>query len=113
MHELAMTQSVVELVEAEARRHGADRVNKIKLKIGEFTGVVKEALEFSFDVIKAGTLLEAAELEIEVVPLRKRCEPCDRVFGSNGDFDFFCPDCNRPAEIVSGRELQIEYIDLD
>lgn len=113
MHELAMTQSIIELVEAQARKHGSDRVNKIKLRIGQFTGVVKEALEFSFDVIKQGTMAESAELQIEIVPLRKRCEPCDKVFGGNGDFDFFCPDCNRPAEIVSGRELQIEYIDLE
>ena len=112
MHELAMTQSIIELVEAEARKHGSVRVDKVKLKIGEFTGVVKEALEFSFDVIKAGTLAEFAELEIEVVPLRKRCGCCDTVFGSTGDFDFFCPDCSGPVEIVSGRELQIEYIDL-
>lgn len=112
MHELAMTQGIVDAVEAEARKHGADRVNKIKLRIGEFTGVVKEALEFSFDVIKAGTLVESAELEIEVVPLRKRCACCDAVFGSNGDFAFFCPECGGAVEIVSGRELQIEYIDL-
>jgi hydrogenase nickel incorporation protein HypA/HybF len=112
MHELAMTESIIELVEAEARKHGSDRVNKVKLRIGQFTGVVKEALEFSFDIIKHGTLAEHAELQIEIVPLRKRCEPCDKLFDSNGDLDFFCPDCARPVEIVSGRELQIEYIDL-
>ena len=112
MHELAMTQSIIELVEAEARKQGSEKVNKIKLRIGQFTGVVKEAIEFSFEVIKQGTLAETAELEIETIPLRKRCAPCDKVFGANGDFDFFCPDCNAPVELISGREMQIEYIDL-
>ena len=112
MHELAMTESIIELVEAEARKHGSDRVNVIKLRIGQFTGVVKEALEFSFDAIKHGTLAERAELQIEIVPMRKRCEHCDKTFGSNDGFDFFCPDCDWPVEIISGRELHIEYIDL-
>jgi hydrogenase nickel incorporation protein HypA/HybF len=112
MHELAMTQSIIELVEAEARKHGSDRIDEIKLRIGQFTGVVKEALEFAFDAVKHGTLAEEAQLHIEIVPMRMKCKPCDRDFSPNGDLDFFCPLCARPAEIVSGRELQIEYIEL-
>jgi hydrogenase nickel incorporation protein HypA/HybF len=112
MHELAMTESIIELVEAEARKRGSDRIDGIKLRIGQFTGVVKEALEFAFDAIKHGTLAESAELLIEIVPVRMKCSPCDKVFSPDGIFDFFCPVCDRPAEIVSGRELQIEYIDL-
>lgn len=107
-----MTQSIIELAEAEARKHGSDRIDRIKLRIGQFTGVVKEALEFAFDAARQGTLAESAELCIEIVPMRLTCKRCDRTFSSEGQFDFFCPACGQPADIVSGRELQIEYIDL-
>ena len=113
MHEMAITQGILEIAEREAAKHNAVCISRIKLRIGEFTGVVREALEFSFEVIKHGTLAENAELEIEVVKLCKRCPSCDEVFESKDQFDFFCPRCNAPAEIISGREMQIEYIDLD
>ncbi len=113
MHELAITQGILEIAEREAVRHNSSRITRVKLQIGEFTGVVKEALEFSFDVVKQGTLAADAQLEIEVIKLRKRCPGCDEVFASTDLFDFFCPLCSAPAEIVSGREMQIEYIDLD
>jgi hydrogenase nickel incorporation protein HypA/HybF len=113
MHELAITQGILEIAEREAAKHNSVCITRIKLRIGEFTGVVREALEFSFEVIKQGTIAENAELEIEVVKLCKRCPSCDEVFESKDQFDFFCPRCNAPAEIISGREMQIEYIDLD
>lgn len=112
MHEIAMTESIIEMAEAEARKHGSDRIDSIKLRIGQFTGVVKEALEFAFDAARHGTLAEKAELYIEIVPMRLKCRLCDKVFSSDGHFDFFCPDCDQPGDIISGRELQIEYIDL-
>ena len=110
---MAITQGILEIAEREAAKHNSSRITRIKLQIGEFTGVAKEALEFSFEVIKQGTLAEDAQLEIEVIKLRKRCPGCDEVFESKDQFDFFCPQCNAPAEIISGREMQIEYIDLD
>lgn len=107
-----MTQSIIALAEAEARRYGSDRIDRIQLRIGQFTGVVKEALEFAFDAVKLGTLAESAELCIEIVPMRLKCKRCGMSFSSEGQFDFFCPACDQPAEIVSGRQLEIQYIDL-
>ena len=112
MHELAIMQSVLEIVSNEAEKHGASQANKIKLRIGSFTGIVKEALEFSFMAIKPGTVAEQAALEIEEVPLRKHCRGCEQVFQTPNDFTFLCPVCQQPLEILSGREMQVEYIDF-
>jgi hydrogenase nickel incorporation protein HypA/HybF len=111
MHELAITENIIAIAEAAARDEGATRITGIKVKIGEFTGVVPEALDFSFSVAKQGTLAENASLEIEFVPLRKRCSACDKI--SEGGFDFWCRDCQIPVEIISGRELQIEYVEME
>jgi len=112
MHELAIAQGVLTIVEREAGRRDSALVEKIKIRLGEFTGVVKEALQFSFDVLKQGTVAEQADLTIEIVPLRKSCSRCDIEILSPGDYSFLCPTCGDPVEIVSGREMQIEYIDL-
>ncbi len=113
MHELALAQSVLEIGETEARKHRAKCILKIKLRLGEFTGVVREALEFSFQAAKVGTLAESADLEIESVPLASRCPNCGRTARPEGDLCLLCPACGAPVEILSGREMLVEYIDLD
>ncbi len=112
MHELSMVESVIEIAEAEARRHDGACITKVKLRIGQFTGVVKEALEFAFEVARQGTMAAEAELEIEIVPLKKRCPLCHSIFDSTGDWDFVCERCDAPVEIISGREMQVEYIEI-
>lgn len=113
MHELSIAQSIIEIVDEEARKHGASRVKKVKIKIGEFSGVVKEALEFSFDVVKNGTIVEDAQIEIEIVKFRALCGNCGFVLEEMEDFNLFCRVCGEPMNIVSGREMQVEYIEIE
>jgi hydrogenase nickel incorporation protein HypA/HybF len=113
MHEMAMVKNALEMVCSEALRRGASRVTKIKLRIGEFRGVVKESFEFAYKSLRRDTLAADAELEIETVPLRVECERCGQVECSAGDFDFLCPRCGDPAHIVAGREMEIEYLEIE
>ena len=46
MHELGITQNIMEIVEDEAGRAGLDRVTCVKLRIGRLTAIVPEALDF-------------------------------------------------------------------
>ena len=112
MHELAIIQGVLDIVETEAGKGSARAASRSKLRIGEFTGVVPEALEFSFESAKYGTVSEGASLEIEMVPLRKRCRECDTE-KLGGGIDFLCEKCGAGMEILSGREMQVEFIDFD
>ncbi|HEV2667150.1 MAG TPA: hydrogenase maturation nickel metallochaperone HypA, partial [Blastocatellia bacterium] len=60
MHEASIVRSMIDIAESEARKHGGSNIRKIKLKVGEFRGVVKEALEFSFAALKKDTLAAEA-----------------------------------------------------
>lgn len=113
MHEMSIMESVLELAENEARKNGSTRINRIKLNLGEFRGVVKEALEFAFEALKTGTLADNAELEVETIRLRVVCAACGEMGLSPQDYNFFCPRCGQMLKIIAGREMRIEYIDLD
>jgi hydrogenase nickel incorporation protein HypA/HybF len=65
VHELALTQSLVDLV---AERTVGRRVVAVHLRVGESSGVVPEALEFCFDVVAAGGPLEGARLVVDRAP---------------------------------------------
>ena len=112
MHEISIAESIIEIAEANARQQNARCVQTIKIRLGEFTTVVREALEFAFEVVRRETLAEHAKLDIESVPMVVRCVACGPVTDPARDVCLLCPQCGLPLEIVSGEELQVEYIEV-
>ena len=112
MHELSLAQAVIEIAVAEAKKHNAPAVKTVRLRLGEFTGVVREALEFGFEIARRGTAAEKAVLEIETVPLKTKCPQCGTGGRPIEDFCFVCANCGSPVDILAGREMLVEYVDL-
>jgi hydrogenase nickel incorporation protein HypA/HybF len=102
MHELSLAQAVIEIAEAEAKKHSAPAVATVKLRLGEFAGVVREALEFGFEFARRGTAVEGARLEIETVPLKTRCPHCKTVGRPIEDFCLICPTCGGAVKSSRG-----------
>jgi hydrogenase nickel incorporation protein HypA/HybF len=109
MHELAVTESILSQVLAEAGRRGAARVSRIKLRIGEGRSIVPECVRFYFAELSKGTKAARAEIEFESVPLRIVCTRCRAEIR---DLVPIC-ECRAGVEILSGQELEIEYIEID
>lgn len=113
MHELGITQSIVEIAERTAKEQQAEKVLSVTVEIGSLSGVVPEALEFCFEACSNGTLLEGTQLLIEKVAARGRCLDCGREFFLE-HLLACCPDCDCPAgEILSGEELRIKEMEID
>jgi hydrogenase nickel incorporation protein HypA/HybF len=113
VHELSIVASIFDVLEEKAREHGAARVLRVVLKVGRMSGVVPDLLESAFDIYKKGTLAEGARLEIVAVPIRTRCLECAGE-ALREDADFSCAACgSRRIEIVEGRELVVEQIELE
>jgi len=70
-------------------------------------------LEETFDIAKVGTIAENAELEIEIVKFKSICNFCGFVLETMNDFNLFCPNCSEPMSIISGREMRVEYIEIE
>ena len=81
MHELSITRSLLDQALAEAEKHGARRISRIRLLLGEGGGVVPDCVHFYFDEMKKGTIAAEAELEFKTVPLRIRCSKCGAEWG--------------------------------
>lgn len=108
MHELAIAQSIVEVVEEHASASQATCVKWVRLQVGEASGVVADALISSFEMLASlSPLLAGARLAIERVPHRARCQRCEREFAIQNCIPR-CPHCEEwSADILSGTELQI------
>ena len=76
MHEMALAQSMLEIVESTARKAGAARVTNVRLEIGVLSHVAADALRFCFDAVTRGSLAEGASLTIDDIPGEAWCMPC-------------------------------------
>jgi len=111
MHEMSIAEGILDIALDYAAKNGG-RVKKVGLILGEMSGVETEALDFAWDIITKGTAAEGAKLESRRTELIGRCQKCGRE-GHVENYNFFCPACGGVVEILSGRELKVEYLDLD
>jgi hydrogenase nickel incorporation protein HypA/HybF len=113
MHELAITQSMLEVVLDQAKKAEAKRIERINLNIGELSGFVEESVQFYFDFLAKSTIAEGAILSFNKVPARVRCRSCNRTFQPT-ELDWSCPECGQTSiEITAGKELFVESIDVE
>ena len=114
MHELSIAQCVIDQACEAAARSGGGRVTKVVLRIGALTGVVDEALRFSFEVAAEGTICHGAALAIERVELRVMCPRCREPRTIESGFLLVCPECGSPTpEILAGRELELLSLEIE
>ena len=106
MHELAITQSVVDAV---TERTGSAPVAAVRVRVGRLAGVVPEAMRFCFELVTAGTPLEGAVLEIEQPEGRGRCRDCGEEF-LLPDLVLLCPCGSADVEVLTGRELAVASV---
>lgn len=113
MHELSVTQSILDIVLEKAGDAGADKVNRVDLVIGELSGIVSDCVRFYWDFLSKDTPAAGAELSFRQPPAQLRCRKCETVFTPE-DGRWVCPKCREPSlEITGGRELYVESIEVD
>jgi hydrogenase nickel incorporation protein HypA/HybF len=112
MHELSIAVSIVETVE-ENLPTADTKVKTVFLKIGKLSGVVKDALTFSFDIAAQDSGLAGAGLEIEELPVIVHCKECKKDLELDDPPIFRCPVCkNFTPDIRQGKELEIVSVEL-
>ena len=113
MHELGIMTGVMEAVEKSAVQAGATKVLKVTLSIGEMTEAIEDALTFAYEAITDGDpLFSGSKLDITMVPPKSRCVECGREF-THDRFHVMCPECGGFADLIEGKELRIDSIEVD
>ena len=114
MHELGLMTGVMDAAVEAAREAGATRLLGVKVSIGEATEAVEDALVFAFEALTENDpFTEGAELSITMVKPKSHCFECDAVY-EHDRFHMLCPECgNFATELIAGRELQIDSIEVD
>ena len=113
MHEQSIVEALLALALENAEKAKASKILSIYLIVGELSGVVDKAVEFYFSFLSRGTIAAEASLFFMNSPAQLRCRNCDTVF-SPERLKLNCPNCNeRQVEIISGRELYIDSMEVE
>lgn len=111
MHEYSIVQSLIERVDQEARAHGATRVHRIRVSIGELAGVEIGLLQTAFETFRGRTVCDATELEIRHVAALWECRRCGTAIAPGTPLQ--CPSCGAPARLASGDEIMLDQIEME
>lgn len=114
MHEMGIIASVLDSVRLSAQAANAQKVTCVRLRIGEMTQALPEALEFAFEALSEhDPLIGGATLEVEMIKPKSRCLECGFEF-EHDRLHLFCPQCDSFATtLLAGRELSIDSIEVD
>jgi hydrogenase nickel incorporation protein HypA/HybF len=115
MHELAIVQSMLDIVLEHARQGKAQRVQSIGLKIGELRDLVDEYMQSYFDYLSKDTIAAGAILKIERLPVIFLCEACGNKFPVRLQEveRITCPHCgDEKVNLFSGREFYIDHLEV-
>jgi len=114
MHELSIANSLVELAAQSAKEAGATRVVEVRVRLGALSGVVRGALEFSYEIAAAGTMLAGSTLVVRELPVTIYCAACEEGRELPSIQRFCCPQCGAASgDVRQGRELEIESLEID
>ncbi|KWV58130.1 hydrogenase nickel incorporation protein HypA [Bradyrhizobium macuxiense] len=113
MHEMALCEGIIEIVEEEARRRSFSKVKTVCLEIGALSHVAPEAMKFSFAAVAARTIADGAVLEIVEQPGLAWCMACSTSVAIARRYEP-CPCCGSyQLQVTAGEEMRVKELEID
>lgn len=112
MHEMALAEGILQIVQDTARANAARQVRAVLLELGALSHVEQDALRFCFDAVVRGTVADGARLEVLATPGRAWCMPCGASvpLARLGDA---CPQCGGyQLQVTQGEEMKVREIEV-
>ena len=113
MHELSITQHILQYALEESEKRGASRVLAIHLKMGPLSGLVPECIQMYLALLSEGTIAEGAAAKAQVLPRQVRCRDC-HAESEITRHSLACPVCQSlRLQLLSGREFYIDGLEVE
>lgn len=113
MHELAITQSLLEIAVRHAESAGGGRVTALHIIIGRLSSMIDDSVQFYWDLISVGTPCEGAKLHFQRIPATLQCLDCDTTYTLPAELAP-CPACGSAhVQVRAGDEFRLESIDIE
>lgn len=113
MHELSVTENVLEIALKHAVAADASRVTLVNLTIGQLSSIVDDSVQFYWDIITENTLCAGSQLVFNRKPAVFRCAVCAAEYKLSSDSNA-CPECGSLLNtVISGEEFFVDSIEIE
>lgn len=113
MHELAVTESILEIALRHAAAQNAARITDLYLVIGQWSSIVDDSVQFYWDTLSDGTIAKGATLHFERIPTELLCLDCGKTYQPDSR-DLLCPDCHSTRlKVLKGEEFRLDSIEIE
>jgi len=113
MHELAVTESILNLATEYANKASATRVTDLYLVIGRLSSLVDDSVQFYWDIISRDTICAQATLHFERIPARLLCLDCSNEYDLEDELSA-CPRCGSARiKVISGDQFSLDSIAIE
>jgi hydrogenase nickel incorporation protein HypA/HybF len=113
MHELSVTQNILNIALTHAERANARRITALYLVVGQLSTIVDDSVQFYWDIVAEGSPAAGSKLNFRRVPAELECRECGAHFGLGRD-TFECPRCGSASvQVVAGEEFYVESIEVE
>jgi hydrogenase nickel incorporation protein HypA/HybF len=112
MHELAITESILNIAQKHGTQAQAAKVTDIYLVIGQLSSIIDDSVQFYWDIVSADTLCEGAKLHFQRISAEIVCQDCANRYTIEKRLTP-CPICSsHNVQIAAGDEFFLESIEI-
>ncbi len=113
MHELAVTESILNIALKHAQQANATRVSEVYLVIGRLSSIVDDSVQFYWDMMSEGTLCAGSKLHFQRVPAELVCLNCGSAYKLDSELEP-CPSCgSAKVKVTSGDQFYLDSIEIE
>lgn len=113
MHELSVVEAFLKVAIEHAEKEKAEKIVKINIVVGELSGVVDDSVDFYFTFLSKNTIASEAVIDFTSIKTSLKCRECGELFHPEKN-NYACPKCTcQQVDIVGGRELYVESIEIE
>jgi hydrogenase nickel incorporation protein HypA/HybF len=114
MHELPITQSILEIALRHAEEAHAVRITDLYLVIGQLSSVIDDSIQFHWEILSQGTIAEDSKLHFERIPAKLTCLECGHAYILEDGTLTACPQCDSPqVKVIEGEEFRLDSIEIE
>jgi hydrogenase nickel incorporation protein HypA/HybF len=113
MHELSVTESILEIALRHAKTAQAKKIDDIYLVIGQLSSIIDDSVQFYWEFVSKDTPAQGAQLHFRRIPAEFRCTECGQTYPLiQGELG--CPSCGSAnVKVSAGEEFYLEAIEVE
>ncbi|MFW5709529.1 MAG: hydrogenase maturation nickel metallochaperone HypA [Chloroflexota bacterium] len=113
MHELPVTQAMLEIALRHAARAGATQVTDLYIVVGQLSSIVDDSVQFYWNIISKDTIAEGARLHFKRISMKMICFDCGQYYEPELG-KLACTHCGSTlVEVAGGDEFRLDSISIE